>query len=160
VLEGLQGVSPDLGENAADFDAYFQAATGEPPLAGSHYYFDAVALLALTLAHGLAQNGVLPPPSNFVRHMQSVTTMPDADGGTVAGLPVSYRDLAGALAAVGTGARVEYSGAAGQYSLSSAGDSIKNQARMWIIQSHSFQETVSEQCSEAEVLSSYSGKSP
>ncbi len=159
VLEGLRGISPDLGDNAADFDAYFEDATGVPPLAGSHYYFDAVALLALAIADGFAHSDAIPPPGNFMRHLQNVTAAPDVDGGGTP-VPASYRDLAAALAAVTAGVKVQYSGAAGQYSLSDDGDSIKNEARMWVIQGNAFHETVSERCTEAEVLSDYTGKKP
>ena len=69
VLEGLRGISPDLGANAADFDTYFAEATGVPPLPGSHYYFDAVALLALAIAEGFGQTGAIPEPVTFKLHL-------------------------------------------------------------------------------------------
>jgi neutral amino acid transport system substrate-binding protein len=147
VLEGLPGISPDLGADAADFDAYFEEATGVPPLAGSHYYFDAVALLALAIAEGLGQTGAIPEPVTFKLHLQSVT----APSSQV----ISYRDLARGLRLVAAGQGVQYSGAAGNYVLNGDGDSIDNRATLWRISGHSFQKTGSQQCSDAEVYPGY-----
>ncbi len=147
VLEGIQGISPDLGPNAGDFDRYFQAATGVPPLAGSHYYFDAVALLALAIAEGIAQTGAIPDPGTFKLHLQDVTTISDQ--------VVSYDSLAAGLALVLAGGKVQYSGAAGNYVLSLDGDSIENRATIWQIIGNTFHNIDSEQCSDAEVYPGY-----
>jgi neutral amino acid transport system substrate-binding protein len=147
VLEGILGISPDLGPNAADFETYFQAATGVPPLAGSHYYFDAVALLALSIAEGIAQTGAIPNPGTFKLHLQDVTTVSDQ--------VVSYDSLAVGVALVLAGGKVQYRGAAGNYVLSSDGDSIENRATIWRISGNTFQNIDSEQCTDAEVYPGY-----
>jgi neutral amino acid transport system substrate-binding protein len=147
VLEGLRGISPDLGANADNFDAYFEAATGVPPLAGSHYYFDAVALLALAIAEGFAQTGAIPEPVTFKLHLQNVTRpSPQV---------ISYRNLGLGLNLIAAGQTVQYSGAAGNYVLSADGDSIDNRATIWRISDHSFQNIGAQQCSDAEVYPGY-----
>ena len=148
VLEGLLGISPDLGPNAAAFDAYFAAETGVPALAGSHYYFDAVALLALTIAEGVAQTDAIPDPGTFNHHLQNVTSA----GGQV----VSYDGLGAGLAAVAAGLKIHYRGAAGDYVLSTDGDSIQNRATIWQITGNAFLNIDGEQCSDAEVYPGYS----
>jgi neutral amino acid transport system substrate-binding protein len=147
VLEGIHGISPDLGPNAAVFDTVFEAETGVPPLAGSHYYFDAVALLALTLAEGLAQTNALPDPVTFKLHLQAVTA-PSLQ-------VVTFDGLAAGVAQVLAGGKVQYRGAAGNYVLSDDGDSIENRATIWEIRGNSFRNIDSEQCSDAEVYPGY-----
>jgi len=149
VLEGLVGISPDLGANAVDFDRYFEEATGLPSLAGAHYYFDAVALLALAIAEGLAQEGAIPDPITFKLHLQNVTSA------TPASQVVSYRSLELGLALLEAGQKVQYSGAAGDYVLSADGDSIDNRASIWRIAGNSFQTIGSQVCSDAEVYPGY-----
>ena len=147
VLEGLRGISPDLGANAADFDAYFAETTGVPPLPGSHYYFDAVALLALAIAEGFGQTGAIPEPITFRLHLQSVTSpSPQV---------VSYRNLRLGLDLVAAGQKIQYSGAAGNYVLSADGDSIDNRATIWRISGNNFQSIGSQQCGDAEVYPGY-----
>ena len=147
VLEGLPGISPDLGPNADDFDAYFADATGVPPLAGAHYYFDAVALLALAIAEGLGQTGAIPEPVTFKLHLQSVTgSSPQV---------VSYRNLALGLQLVAAGQKIQYSGAAGNYVLSDDGDSIDNRTTIWRIRGNGFEKIGAQQCSDAEVYPGY-----
>ena len=147
VLEGLVGISPDLGAHAEDFRAYFQNATGFSPVAGSHYYFDAVALLALAIADGVAQTKAIPDPGTFKLHLDGVSS--------ASGQVVSFADLGTALQLVSGGTKVQYDGAAGEYQLSKVGDSIGNRATLWRISDNSFLDIDHEQCSDAEVLSDY-----
>lgn len=147
-LEGILGISPDLGPNAADFDTYFEAATGVPPLAGSHYYFDAVALLALSIAEGIALNGFIPDPVTFQVHLQKVTAPP--------GESVTFDNLAAGLAMALAGQDIQYHGAAGTYVLDKRGDSTQNQGTVWQISGNTFQNVGSELCNDEEVYPGYS----
>jgi len=152
VLEGILGISPDLGDMATDFDRYFQASTGVPPLAGSHYYFDAVAMLALAIADGIAQTGTVPDSGTFKLHLQSVTSTSTQI--------VSFDTLPAGLAAVAAGQKIQYRGAAGDYVLNQDGDSIENRATIWQISDNAFQDIDHEQCSDAEVSSGYGNGTP
>lgn len=147
VLEGIRVISPDLGDNADSFDSYFESATGVPPLAGSHYYFDAVAMLALAVAEGIAQTRSIPDPVTFKLHLRNVTSTSDQI--------VPYWDLTTGLQQVAAGARIQYSGAAGNYVLNSDGDSIDNRAGIWRISGNTFQPDGSELCNDSEVISGY-----
>jgi hypothetical protein len=139
----MNGVSADLGELAPGFDAFLERSTAMPPIAGSHYYFDAVALLSLAVAEGIAQTGALPAPASMKDHMLSVTSA----GGTI----VTYDQLATALALLAAGQRVQYVGAAGVYVLNSLGDSTLNRGAIWQIQGSEFQTIGYQQCAVTEV---------
>jgi ABC-type branched-subunit amino acid transport system substrate-binding protein len=143
VLEGMIGISADLGEQSQSFRDYFEVQTGVPDIAGAHYYFDAVALLALSLADGIAQTGTLPLPATMKARMVNVT----AAGGSV----VTFDQLAQGLALLAAGGRVEYQGAAGSYILNTAGDSTQNSGALWQIAGTEFVTVGYEQCTAAEL---------
>ena len=147
VLEGLLGISPDLGPNAEAFDAYFEAETGMPPLAGAHYYFDAVALLALSIAEGIALNAAIPAAASFDLHMQKVTSAP--------GEIITFDNLATGLTLAAAGVDVQYHGAAGSYVLNREGDSIQNQATIWQIRENTVHKIGTELCNDEEVFPGY-----
>jgi hypothetical protein len=148
VLEGIAGISPDLGIDAEAFDQHFERETGGLPPAGSHYYFDAVALLALSIAEGVALDGAIPDPVTFQLHMQRITSAP--------GSIVSFENLAAGLAMAASGQDIQYHGAAGTYVLDSQGDSIQNQASIWTIVGNTFQPIGAQLCNDDEVYPGYS----
>jgi ABC-type branched-subunit amino acid transport system substrate-binding protein len=143
VLEGMSGVSADLGTQSADFDAFFEARTGVPPIAGSHYYYDAVAMLSLAAGRGLGLTGTLPAPATMKEHMLSVTST----GGTV----ITYDRLAEGLGLLGQGQKIQYVGAAGLYVLNALGDSTLNRGVIWSIKGNEFQTIDYQQCDVSEL---------
>jgi hypothetical protein len=143
VLEGMTGISADLGEQATRFEDYFQTRTSVPDVPGAHYYFDAVALLSLAVAEGIAQTGSMPPAAMMKEHIVSVSSA----GGT----PVAFDQLAQGLALVSAGLKVEYQGAAGTYVLTTAGDSTQNRGAIWQIHGSTFETVDYEQCDYAEL---------
>jgi branched-chain amino acid transport system substrate-binding protein len=143
VLEGMTGISADLGEQGQLFEAYVQAQTSVPDIAGAHYYFDAVALLALAAAEGVAQTGAIPPAPAMMSHMVSITS----PGGT----PVGFDQLPEGMALLAGGAKVSYRGAAGSYVLNSTGDSTQNGGSIWQIQGSEFVTVDHEHCTQAEI---------
>jgi len=143
VLEGMKGVSADLGGQAAEFSAYFETRTAFPPQTGSNYYFDAVALLALAVSHGLAASGTIPDPAALKTEMLAVTS--------AAGEAVAFDQLAHGLALVRSGQTVQYQGAAGTYVLDALGDSTQTRGAIWQVQGTSFVDVDSEQCIPTEV---------
>ena len=138
ILEGVNGVSADLGERAADFDAYFETRTSVTPVAGSHYYFDAVALLTLAVAEGMAQSGSVPTPASLKDHMLNVSS--------ALGTVISFDKLAEGLALLAAGEKISYSGAAGAYVLNALGDTTMNRGTIWQIQGVDFVTIGYEQC--------------
>lgn len=145
VLEGIQGISADLGDRADDFERFFETNTGIPPLAGSHYYFDAVALLALASTEAFAETGSLPGPAAVKDHMLRVTS----PGGTV----VAFDQLAQGMALLSAGQKVQYQGAAGFYTLNSLGDTTQNRGVIWKIEGTHFSQIDYLQCVPSEVES-------
>lgn len=143
VLDGMQGISADLGERAPDFDWFFQVRSGVPPLVGAHYYFDAVVLLALALQEAIVQTGQFPTPAVLKDHVLNVTS----SGGT----PVAFDQVPLALALLAAGERIEYQGAAGFYVLNALGDSSENRGMIWAIAGSSFSSVDYQQCTPAEV---------
>jgi len=143
VMEGMKGVSADLGGQAALFSAYFEARTAFVPLTGSNYYFDAVALLALAVNHGIATSGTIPDPAALKTEMLAVTS--------AAGEAVAFDQLARGLALVKSGQKIQYQGAAGTYVLDALGDSTQTRGSIWQVQGASFVDVDSEQCVPTEV---------
>jgi len=143
VLEGMRGISADLGEPGSLFEAYFQEQTSVPDIEGAHYYFDAIALLALAAAEGVAQTRNIPPASAMMAHMVNITS----PGGIVVG----FNQLAEGMALLGQGQKIEYRGAAGSYVLNSVGDSTQNGGAIWQIQGTEFVTIDHEQCTLAEL---------
>jgi neutral amino acid transport system substrate-binding protein len=143
VLDGVEGISADLGDRAESFDAFFQAQSGVPPLAGAHYYFDAVVLLALALQEAIVQTGQFPSPAVLKDHMLNVTS----SGGTA----VSFDQIPLALALLAAGERIQYQGAAGYYLLNPLGDSTQNRGMIWKIVGSSFASVDYQQCTPEEV---------
>jgi ABC-type branched-subunit amino acid transport system substrate-binding protein len=150
ILEGISGVSADLGSQSSTFESFLLARTKVPSIAGSHYYFDSVALLALAVAEGIAQTGVLPPPSAMMAHMLSLTS----PGGTLVG----FDQLAQGLGLLAAGQKIEYQGAAGAYVLNALGDSTYNRGAIWQIKGTAFESIDYEQCEVSELQNgSYPG---
>lgn len=145
VLDGIQGISADLGDRADEFETFFRANTDVPPLAGSHYYFDAVALLALASTQALAETGGLPGPVAIKDHMLRVTS----PGGTV----VAFDQLAQGIAMLSAGQKIQYQGAAGFYTLDSLGDTTQNRGVIWRIEGTRFNKIDYLQCVPGEVES-------
>jgi branched-chain amino acid transport system substrate-binding protein len=138
ILEGVVGVSADLGEQAATFAAYLESRSTALPVAESHYYFDAVALLSLAVAEGIAQSGSIPTPAAIKAHMLNVTS-PE-------GNQVTFDRLDEGLARLAAGEKVSYRGAAGSYVLSSLGDSTLSRGSIWQVAGNDFVTVGSEQC--------------
>jgi branched-chain amino acid transport system substrate-binding protein len=143
ILDGMTGVSADLGDRAADFDAYFQAQTEVLPITGSHYYYDAVALLSLAAAEGIAQTGNIPDPAAMKYHMFNVSS--------ASGTMVSFDQLAQGLQLLAAGQKIQYYGAAGAYVLDSFGDSTQNRGVIWQISGADFETVDYQQCTLMEV---------
>jgi branched-chain amino acid transport system substrate-binding protein len=143
VLDGMKGVSADLGEEASRFESYFLAQTQVASLAGANYYFDAVALLSLAVAEGIAQTGAIPAPSMMKDHIVSVSSA----GGTT----ISFDQLAQGLDLLADGQKIEYHGAAGTYVLTSSGDSTQNRGAIWQIDGDEFVTVDYEQCDYSEL---------
>jgi ABC-type branched-subunit amino acid transport system substrate-binding protein len=143
VLEGLVGVSADLGEQAPRFASYLQERTTVLPIASAHTYFDAVALLSLAVAEGFAQEDAIPTPAAMRQHMLNVSS--------AGGAPVTFDHLADGLALLAAGQKVSYSGAAGSYVLSVQGDSTLTRGSIWQIAGSEFVTVGFEQCAQSEI---------
>lgn len=143
VLDGMAGVSADLGDQATAFERYLEAATGASAVAGVHYYYDAIALLALAVTDGVVATGSLPAPAAMKRHMVNVTS--------AGGIIFTYDQLPSALTALAAGHKIQYRGAAGFYVLNGLGDSTLNRGAIWSIANGGFETVDYEQCEPSEL---------
>lgn len=143
ILEGVNGVSPDLGERAPAFAVYHETRTTIPPVAGSHYYFDAAALLSLAAAEGFAQEGSIPTPPAMKPHMLNVTSE--------TGIVVAFNQLAEGFALLAAGQKISYRGAAGSYVLNANGDSTLSRGVIWQIVGNDFVTIAYGQCDGTDV---------
>ena len=143
ILDGLTGVSADLGEQAPAFATYLVNRTAVLPTAGSYYYFDAVALLSLALAEGIANEEGIPTPASIKTHMLNVTS--------TAGEVVSFDTLSEGFNLLAAKKKISYQGAAGWYVLSSLGDSTLNRGSIWQIKRSDFVTVGSEQCDRSDI---------
>lgn len=141
-LEGTVGFSPDFGSQAQSFDSYLVGSTSASPLPGAHYYFDAVALLALALGESVWAGDGIPDPAAFKPHLFNVSSA----GGVV----VTFDQIAQGLSLVKTGQKVQYQGAAGTNILDDQGDSTQSEIAIWQISSTSFEIVGHQQCSASE----------
>lgn len=138
ILEGIVGVSSDLGEQAPAFATTLEERSTALAVAESHFYFDAVALLSLAVAEGIAQTGSIPSPAAIKAHMLNVTS----PGGSV----VSFDRMDEGLALLAAGEKITYLGAAGSYVLNALGDSTLSRGSIWQIAGNEFLTIGSEQC--------------
>lgn len=143
ILEGMYGVSADLGEGAAGFEAFFEARTDILPVSGAHYYYDAVALLSLSVARSIALTSAMPSPESMKEHMLAISS--------ASGTTVTYEQLTQGLALLASGQKITYYGAAGAYVLNALGDSVLNGGAIWQIQGNDFVTVDYEQCDPTEV---------
>lgn len=114
-IAGMRGTVPSAPVGSAAYDRFRQAfllRTGVAPEPNRENSYDAVYLVALALAQGGASDR-----ATVLAHLRAVSR-PDGAG------PVSVLpgDFAAALAAIGTGADIDYEGASGPIDFDAQGD--------------------------------------
>jgi len=129
-LDSAVGVSADIEGQSAAFSAFFAAGTGDLPLDAAAYYYDAAAMMSLTLAVAYANLHAMPTAAQFKTFMMQTASPP--------GAIVRFDDLAAGLNLAAAGQDIEYQGAAGSYVINALGDSVDTAAALWIISGDQF----------------------
>src|SRR5690606_15294442 len=151
ILENSVGVAPSLSSNAEcnvvgevlggsggaddslDCDAsaaerfaryYADRWTGEEPLRGAHYYYDAVIMLALGLERAAADGLSAPKPQELLPYF---TGHADEDE------HIAWDSLDEGLQLARDGSPVDYLGAAGDYEFNARGQNIRAIVDTWVI---------------------------
>lgn len=156
-LEGAFGVSPTLSlesecdtieaegsqvqlpincvrENANQFRAHFAARWyGTQPFAASHFYYDAIVLLAMGMHHAMATTGELPNAKTLQRNIRTMNQSSREPG--------YWHDLPNAWSALRAGRGTRYVGAAAEYTFDDYGAATQAVFDTWIIHEHAFQVT-------------------
>jgi len=146
-LDGAIGVSADIEAQSASFATFFQAGTGATPIDSAAYYYDAAAMMSLTLAAAYANLGAMPTAAQFKTYMMQTASAP----GTV----VSFDHLATGLQLAAAGQDVQYQGAAGSYIINSVGDSVDTAGALWAISGENFVTIAHYTCVDAEIASQW-----
>ena len=95
-------------DNNQLFSTWYESAFGhDTPLPSSRYYYDAVVLLALSLARAAWLGEATPSPTRIREHTRFVSEPP--------GIPVNWQNLATAFKLLSAGKDISYSGAAAEY---------------------------------------------
>lgn len=146
-LDGTIGVSADIGGQSAAFSALFEKGANDTPLDSAFYYYDAAAMMSLTLATAYANLGALPTPAQFKTYMMQVASGP----GTV----VTFDQLATGLQLAAAGQDIEYHGAAGSYVFDARGNSVDTAAALWQISGEDFITIGHNTCVTSEIAYTY-----
>jgi branched-chain amino acid transport system substrate-binding protein len=142
-LDSAIGVSADIEQQTAAFAAFFQAGTGDLPLDSAAYYYDAAAMMSLTLAAAFAAENAMPTPASFKTNMMQIASAP----GTV----VRFDELATGLQLAASGQDIQYLGAAGSYVINKVGDSVETAAAIWTISGGEFVTVGHDTCVASEI---------
>ncbi|MBI4509112.1 MAG: ABC transporter substrate-binding protein [Deltaproteobacteria bacterium] len=127
-LEGAIGVAPTLPADSEKFEEAFRARwLGDVPLDQAFFYYDAAALVVLSIAAATGQDGKVPP-GNYVRDKVRGISRPT---GTV----VTWNELDTALRLVQDGEDVDYRGASGPVDLDERGDLEEAKVGYWHVAS-------------------------
>lgn len=132
MLEGYgSGPIPCKHDNADRFIAHFVARwDGARPFAASHYYYDAVVLLAMGMQYAVATNGSIPQPVQLHRLIRSLNRS--------ANEPMHWHDLASGFKALGAGKPLRYVGAAAEYEFDDFGTAQYRTFDSWTIRENRF----------------------
>jgi branched-chain amino acid transport system substrate-binding protein len=142
-LDGAIGVSADIEAQSAAFSSFFRAGTGDIPIDSAAYYYDAAAMMSLTLATAYANLGTMPTAAQFKTYMMQTASGP--------GTPVNFDQLATGLQLASTGQAIQYQGAAGSYVINSVGDSVDTAGALWAISGQDFVTVAHYSCISSEI---------
>lgn len=143
-LDGAIGVSADIEQQSAAFATFFKEGTGNLPVDSAAYYYDAAAMLSLTLAASYANLGALPTPAQFKTSMMQTASAP--------GIVVTFDQLATGLQLAAAGQDIQYLGAAGNYVINSVGDSVDTAGALWAISGQDFVTVAHYTCVTSEIV--------
>lgn len=119
--------------NADRFAQHFSARwDGASPFAASHYYYDAVVLLASSLQYALASQGRIPASGQVHRLLRTLNRTTNE--------PMHWYDLASGFEALAAGHALRYVGAAAEYEFDDFGVAQHRTFDSWSIRDNRFVE--------------------
>jgi len=127
ILDGMYGVSPKVSGDATAFAAQFaQRWHGDVPVTSAFFYYDALALLALSAESAATKVGRRPTALEVRDQLRAVSGPP--------GDPVTWNDLSSAMALVRAGHDVNYRGVLGDADLGANGEVSEGGIQFWTIE--------------------------
>jgi neutral amino acid transport system substrate-binding protein len=129
-----QGPTDCIRDNAARFSEHFAARwDGAEAFPASHFYYDAVVLLALGLEYALARDGKLPSPTRLRAYLRELGESESETG--------SWTDLGRSLERLRAGTKLRYVGAAAEYRFDEYGEAEHAIFDVWRVSKKSFTES-------------------
>ena len=126
-VEGAVGVSAALPADASAFASTFAARwSGEQPIVGDYFYFDATAVVALALQAAAVAVGPSFSPRDVQKKISPVTSP--------GGLVVTWEELVPALSELRGGKAVVYRGASGPLGFDDSNNVAQPLIQLWKIQ--------------------------
>lgn len=130
VLDGMIGASQAVASNTEEFATSFaQRWSGEAPLVSTHYYYDATALLLLSLAQVTSTADGMTGVELRAR-LRSISTAP--------GTLIGFDELPKGLRLVESGRDVEYHGASGSIGITPLGRVDVGLVEYWTVDKSRF----------------------
>jgi ABC-type branched-subunit amino acid transport system substrate-binding protein len=125
-LEGATGVTPKISDTSADFPTAFAARwSGDRPLDGAYFYYDAMALLAFGLERAQLVDGQLT--ASALRAAIGASTGNRGESG-------AWDDIGVSLQRLREGVDMNYSGLTGPILLQDCGDRRSGESSRWSVQ--------------------------
>jgi ABC-type branched-subunit amino acid transport system substrate-binding protein len=122
-LEGAVGVTPKIFDDTADFSTAFAGQwSGDQPLDGAYFYYDAMALIAFGLERAARTSGSLDAAALQAGLIASTGNRGEAGG---------WNEIAQSLQRLHVGVDMNYSGLTGPILLSDCGDRRSGESTTW-----------------------------
>jgi neutral amino acid transport system substrate-binding protein len=126
-VNGMLGVSAAVSSDAGSFSAGFAKRwSGDAPLNGAFFAYDAVALLALAMESAARPAGTIPANEQIRDRMKAVSV-------NLSGHEVAWYELDRGLELVRQGAEINYRGCSGSVDLDDSGEVTEGLVQLWNI---------------------------
>lgn len=126
-LEGMVGVSALSGDQTRDFRQAYAEWSGEPPAQAAYFYYDAMAVLALSIEQAWRDAGGAMPDGEQIRRAVPAVAGPPGE-------KVKWDELERALELIRAGQDVDYVGASGEIDFDANGDVTVSRAEFWTVE--------------------------
>lgn len=127
--EGAIGIGIQVHDEAEEFIEQYQARWNDSPIDGAYYYYDAVALLALSLERAFQAEGKIA--FETVQQMIRQTAKP-------LGIQIRWDHISEGLAHIREGQSVHYSGLTGSVVFDEYGQQVIAPMKIWKVESDTF----------------------
>jgi ABC-type branched-subunit amino acid transport system substrate-binding protein len=127
-LEGSLGIGVELPEDQEQFVArYLSRWSGEAPVPGAFFYYDALVLWALSTQAAYAETGGVRPSVSAVQEKLTAVSQAGAQ-------VITWDEVSRGLALAREGTAIDYRGASGELDLGEDGELVSDtNTRFWVI---------------------------